>query len=585
MKKTISNFVVELIYELGSKTVFTLTGGMSMFINNAVAKHRNLRAVYCQHEQACVSSAEGYAKASNFTKAGFAVVTAGPGVSNTLTALISAYGDSTPLIVVAGQIKSKDIDTFGTRTHGIQEINSKAVITPVVKKFTRLSKKNFKKELVETISDAFKKRPGPVFIEIPLDIQAIEIDYKFKDIIKIKNIINKNISLNKNYNENKIHKALQKLLKSERPLLYIGNGVRIAGAENEILAFAKFHNIPCVFSWPSSDVSTISDPLNFGCPGPLASIYSNQILFEADLIIFLGARLDLLTTGFQRKEFGAQAKRFFIDVDNNELLKFKNFKKTTIINYDLRFIKELIKDYLNKKFLKKVNWLNESLRKKDQYLKREFTKLYNPKKINVYNLSRILSKISSNKIFIPTSSGYAIETFLRFFKPKKKTRVFIGAALGAMGTGLPFAIGASCFTNKQIVCLEADGGLMLNIQELATLKYLKPKKFILIILNNRGYESIRVSQGRHFNHIAGSDINSGLYLPNYQKIAKAFNLKYKKINNVKKMHLISNIIHNSIEPIIIDIFLDQGEYRGPSGKTIVSKSGKISSTSLKKIDW
>ena len=115
--------------------------------------------------------------------------------------------------------------------------------------------------------------------------------------------------------------------------------------------------------------------------------------------------------------------------------------------------------------------------------------------------------------------------------------------------------------------------------------FLNFKKFILIILNNRGYESIRVSQRKHFNHIAGSDINSGLYLPNYQKIAKAFNLKYKKINNVKKMHLISNIIHNAIEPIIIDIFLDQGEYRGPSGKTILSKSGKISSTSLKKIDW
>ena len=351
------------------------------------------------------------------------------------------------------------------------------------------------------------------------------------------------------------------------------------------MAFAKFHNIPCVFSWPSSDVSTISDPLNFGCPGPLASIYSNQILFGADLIIFLGARLDLLTTGFQRREFGNQALRFFVDVDNNELSKFKNFKNTTIINYDLRLIKRLIKDYFNKKFLKISNWHNESLKKKDKCLKEEFNKLYNPRKLNVYNLSRILSKISYNKIFIPTSSGYAIETFLRFFQPKKKNRVFIGAALGAMGTGLPFAIGASCFTSKQIVCLEADGGLMLNIQELATLKYLKPKKFILIILNNKGYESIRVSQKRHFNHIAGSDINSGLYLPNYQKIAKAFNLKYKKINNVKKMHLISNIIHNAIEPIIIDIFLDQGEYRGPSGKTIVSKSGKISSTSLKKIDW
>jgi acetolactate synthase-1/2/3 large subunit len=136
-KKTIASFAVDLIFEVGSSTVFTLTGGMAMFINNAVANHPRLKSVYCHHEQACVAAAEGYAKASNFTKAGFAVVTAGPGVSNTLTPLISAYGDSTPLIILAGQIKSEDIDTFGTRTHGIQEINSKAVISPVVKKFIR----------------------------------------------------------------------------------------------------------------------------------------------------------------------------------------------------------------------------------------------------------------------------------------------------------------------------------------------------------------------------------------------------------------------------------------------------------------
>ena len=144
-KKTIANFAVDLIFQMGSSTVFTLTGGMAMFINNAVATHRRLKAVYCHHEQACVAAAEGYAKASNFTRAGFAVVTAGPGVSNTITSLISANIDSAPLIVLAGQIKSEDIDIYGTRTHGIQEINSKAIITPVVKKFTRIKKKILRK--------------------------------------------------------------------------------------------------------------------------------------------------------------------------------------------------------------------------------------------------------------------------------------------------------------------------------------------------------------------------------------------------------------------------------------------------------
>jgi acetolactate synthase-1/2/3 large subunit len=155
-----------------------------------------------------------------------------------------------------------------------------------------------------------------------------------------------------------------------------------------------------------------------------------------------------------------------------------------------------------------------------------------------------------------------------------------------MGLGLPHAIGAACFTNtKKIICIEADGGLMLNIQELATLKYLNPKKFILIILNNRGYESIRVSQKRHFGHIAGCDLSSGLYIPNYKKISEIFNLKYTVISNRKMLHKLKNIILACKEPLIIEINIDLQEYRGPSVKTIVSSEGKIKSTTLNNINW
>ena len=145
----IASFAVDLIVETGSSTVFTLTGGMAMHINRAVAKHKTLKAVYCHHEQACVAAAEGFCKTKNFQNAGFAVVTAGPGVSNTLTSLISAYGDSTPVIVLAGQIKTQDIDTQGLRMHGIQEVKSKKIISPVVKKFSRLTASNYKKEVTK----------------------------------------------------------------------------------------------------------------------------------------------------------------------------------------------------------------------------------------------------------------------------------------------------------------------------------------------------------------------------------------------------------------------------------------------------
>ena len=341
-KKTIANFAVDLIFEMGSSTVFTLTGGMAMFINNAVVTHPRLRSVYCHHEQACVAAAEGYAKASKFTKAGFAVVTSGPGVSNTLTSLISAYGDSTPLIVLAGQIKSEDIDTYGTRTHGIQEINSRAIITPVVKKFTRVTKKNFKKELIKTICEVFIGRPGPVFIEIPLDIQAVELEYKLYEIIRLTKLIKFKIrKLNRNslINKRKINKAIRELLNAKRPLLYIGNGCKIAGVQSDLIRFARNHKIPCVFSWISSDILPFKDDLNFGCPGGLAPIYANKILSKSDTILFLGARLDLATTAFQRRDFGGQAKRIYVDVDKNELKKFEKFENSRVILFNLQQIK------------------------------------------------------------------------------------------------------------------------------------------------------------------------------------------------------------------------------------------------------
>ena len=208
------------------------------------------------------------------------------------------------------------------------------------------------------------------------------------------------------------------------------------------------------------------------------------------------------------------------------------------------------------------------------------------KNLNVYQVAKILSKVSSNKIFVPCSSGYAIETFVRFFKPDTNTLLFNGSALGSMGLALPHAIGAACLINtKKIICIEADGGLMLNIQELATLKYLNPKNFVLIILNNRGYESIRASQKRHFGHIAGSDLSSGLYIPDYKKISKVFNLKYNVIFNRKMLHKLKNIIIACKEPLIIEINIDLQEYRGPSVKTIVSSDGNIKSTTLNNIDW
>lgn len=579
---------MDLVAALGTRTVFSLTGGMAMHLNRVVASHAQLKPVYCQHEQACVAAAEGYAKASDFRRAGFAVITAGPGVSNSVTSLISAYGDSTPLIVLAGQIKTSDIDRYGTRTHGIQEIRSREIISPCVKCFVRLDSQNYRRDLIDTIVEAFKGRPGPVFIEIPLDVQGAPVEYSAADIASAVESIQRGVSeasdTNTGESRQALSLALDRLLKAKRPLLYVGNGCRIAGVENEVRGFIAKHEIPAVFSWLSFDILSNDEPWYFGCPGGLAPIYSNEILAHADFILFLGARLDLGTTAFQREAFGAQATRCFVDIDPSELAKFRGFPNSECILANLHSLPEAIADKASSKSAAEPSWLQWCTEKRKSYLREERERLAS-EKMTVYGIAGRLSRWSDGKVFVPASSGYAEETFSRFFNPGKGTRFFNGAALGSMGLGLPHAIGASFGSPRQVICLEADGGLMLNIQELATLSHYAPKGFVLFVLNNGGYESIRSSQTRYFGNVSGVDRETGLYIPDLAKVAEAFNLRYILVQSLDALDAVLAKVTPDDKPVIVDLRIEKYENRGPSVKTTIDKDGKPYTTPLAELSW
>jgi len=582
----IADFAVNLVAELGIHHVFTLTGGMAMHLNKAVYIHPTLTPIYCQHEQACVAAAEGYAKASKFRRAGFAVVTAGPGVSNTVTSLISAYGDSTPLIVLAGQIKTSDIDSFGTRSHGIQEINSKEIITPCVKTFVRLDAVNYRQQLKDGIISAFTGRPGPVFIEIPLDVQGMPIKSTFEDIANIARAIQSSIqSLSINVDDEKsLREPLLALLASSKPLLYIGNGIRISGQENAVIKFAEKNNIPMLFSWLSFDLIPGSHPLNFGCPGGLAPIYANQVLGSADTIVFLGARLDLGTTAFQRDSFGGQANRWIVDIDSTELSKFKGVSKTLCVQANLRSLTQTILGLSSYSSQANPDWLDCISKLRLDYCAAEKLRLQGFN-FNVYCVASALSAYADGKMFVSASSGYAEETFTRFFVPGAHTRFFNGAALGAMGMGLPNALGAAFGTTAPIMCMEADGGIMLNLQELSTLRHYAPPGFVLFILNNHGYESIRSSQQRHFGNTFGADVESGLFIPNFEEVAQAFRLDYICINSLERLLSFMDAFDPSAPPKVVDLQIEKFEYRGPSVKTIMDADGRPTTTPLTEITW
>jgi len=580
--KTIADYAVALSAALGPDTVFSLTGGMAMHLNRAVAAQPGLRAVYCQHEQAVVAAAEGYACASDFRRPGFAVVTSGPGVANTVTALLSAQGDSVPLIVLAGQIKTADIDPFGLRTHGPQEVPSEALLRPCVKRFQRVSKDHFRTELIEALAQAIGGRPGPVVIEFPLDVQgapvALGSDELEEDLGRVRALAEGEVKAEDG--ARRLAAVFSQLLTARRPLIYVGNGCRIAGAEAFIRDFIQTTGTPAVFSWLSYDIVPSGHDLHFGCPGGLAPISSNRILGEADEIVFLGARLDLATTAFQREGFGAQARRTFIDVDEAELRKFAGLANSAVLTVDLRAltrtpIPEAKAD---------PAWAAWCQAQHKTELAEERRRLSSDQ-LSVYTLCDRLSAWSSGRIVVPACSGYAAETFSRFFRPPEHGRIFCGAALGAMGFGLPLALGAAFASTKPVVCADADGGVMLNLQELATLKRAAPRGFILFIMNNDGYESIRMSQSRHFGGLFGADDASGVWIPSFEALSAAFDLPYLRVATLPALEAFLAGHDVAAPPVVVELMIGRSEPRGPAVKTVMHADGRMASTPLLEIDW
>jgi acetolactate synthase-1/2/3 large subunit len=579
-ERNIAAYAVDLAAALGPDTVFSLTGGMAMHLNRAVSTHPGLKAVYGQHEQACVAAAEGYAKAADFRRPGFAVVTAGPGVSNTVTALLSANGDSVPMIVLAGQIKREDINPFGVRTHGAQEIPSREVISPCVKRFVRLDATGFREALVDAYAEALGGRPGPVFVEIPLDVQGLPIPDGEAELAADLAAIRQRLA-------GEVEPAMQTalaeqitaLMQAERPLLYVGNGCRIAGVEDAVRRLVETLCVPAVFSWLSFDILPPDHLANCGCPGGLAPIHANRILGRADHILFLGARLDLGTTAFQRRGFGDQARRVFVDIDLAELSKFAGFENSQTVRADLRALPS--KTTTNPA---DPAWLAWCGTQRKAGLAEERQKLSSDV-MNVYAIAERLSAWAGPRVVVPASSGYAEETLTRFFAPPAGSRFFNGAALGAMGLGLPMAIGAAFGSDRKVVCVDADGGVMLNLQELATLSRYAPKGFILFILNNDGYESIRSSQTRHFGAVYGADEESGVFIPAFADLAQTFALRYARIATVDQLDAFLDAHDDDASPILAELIIARAEPRGPAVKTVIQPDGMPVTTPLAEIDW
>jgi acetolactate synthase-1/2/3 large subunit len=560
----LSDYVISIISEY-TKHVFLVSGGGCIHLVDSLSKS-NIELIPTLHEQGASIAAESYSQYTN--KIGVALVTTGPGSTNALTGVASAWLDSIPMLLLTGQVQNKDrVGNSGVRQMGFQEIDTIGIYKSITKYAVTISDpKMVKYNLEKALWLAMNGRPGPVVLDIPLDVQAAEIEPDELESF-YPNVIN--------YNLSNIKDISKKLSQAKRPILLVGNGVRLANALPEFYEFIEKTKIPVLTTWKALDLIEEEHPQYVGRPGGVGQRGANFNQQNSDFILVIGARLDHGQLAYQPQYFAREAIKCIVDIDKNEISKL-NINVDYPIEMDAKlFLKEL-NDNVDK--LNINEWLDfcKNLYKKypvilDEYL--DTTK----KNINNYAFIDALSHtMPENSLLIPGSSGACSEVTMQSLKCKNGTRVYNSEGLGSMGFGIPAAIGGCIASNKQeTICIDGDGGFFMNIQELELVyRYQLPIKFF--ILNNNGYGSIRITQNTHFGgNLVVSDSTSGLTLPSIELNAAAYKIPFMKIENQKNLKEDIKSVLNYPGPVICELTIDPDHKTFPKASVYKKEDGSF----------
>ena len=560
-----SEFIINYLQKKGLNTAFGITGGGAMFLNEAFRKQNNLNFIFMHHEQSAAMAAEAYYRASR--KPAILSVTSGPGGTNAVTGVIGAWIDSIPMIVISGQVESKDmILNSKTRQIGIQEANIKEIIKSITKYSKVLTKNSdIEFELSKAYKIATEGRPGPVWIDVPLDIQS-------KKFVK-KKIIKKIIKQNdySKIDKKKITQTLNLIKNSKRPLILVGNGVHISKAEKKFLIFLKKTKIPFISTWNASDIAPSENNFYFGRPGLFGNRTANFAVQSCDLLLIIGSRLSVPITGYQMKNFSPLSKKIFVDIDKSEIIK-RRLKTDLKFNNDIGAFLKNINKKISKKFRKKKIWIDK-LTKLKNYLDEDNKYKRNKNFVNSFRFINSLSKVLKGKENIVTDMGTSFTCTMQAFKTKKNQRLFTSSGIAAMGFGLPGIIGTFFADKKKIpVCISGDGGLMFNLQEFQTvINYKIPLK--LFIINNGGYLTMKLMQQKNFKKFVGADDKSGLTLPDFLKVAKSFSFKTIKLKNENNLNKNLKNILSSKRATVCEIVTPPLQELVPRVQTQMNKDG------------
>jgi len=575
----LSDYLVERIADAGINHIFMLPGGGAMHLNDSLGRCSRLEYVCNLHEQACAIAADAYSQYTG--NLGVCMVTTGPGGTNALTGVAASWMDSIPILTISGQVKRSDTASGrGVRQLGFQEIDIVSIVKPVTKyAVTVIEPTTIRYHFEKAVWTAQNGRPGPCWLDIPLDVQAADIEPAELTGFKSERQDNKS----DDELRTKVRHLIEILNSAKRPVILAGNGIRSAHALNHFQTLIDLLQIPVLTTWKAMDFLSDDHPLYVGRPGAVGQRGANFTQQNADCLITIGARLDFGQTAYNHSNFARSAQKIFIDIDPAELDKMDPQPTIPICADAGDFIRALLdqQTYINRSE-EWSKWLQKTKAWQQQYpiVLEEFRE--ETGYVNDYLLIELLGReMTADDLLIPGSSGACSERTMQAFKVRKGQRIFNSQGLGAMGFGLPAAIGGCIASQgRRTIMIEGDGGFAMNLQELETVKRLNlPIK--IIILNNQGYGSIRNTQNSYFEGRCYASCEAGgLTLPNWEKVAKTFTLPYHRLANQKNMDLSLKQILSTSGPVFCEVMVSPEQQTAPRVLSRKTKDGHMETTPM-----
>lgn len=552
---TVSEYIFDFLSSKGVDTAFVVTGGQAMWLNDALAKNKKIRSVFCHHEQSCGMSADAYGRITN--KLGLAVVTAGPGSINVVNGLVGGWTDSSPMMVVSGQSALSCVEyqeKSGIRQYGIQGIFIRPFVEKACKYFVTVDDPTKIRYYLEKAYYLAKNgRPGPVWIDVPLDIQRMQVPetltYGF---------VPEKSGMHANERQKVAAQTVELLSRATRPVIIAGQGIRLSGAVGLLREFMEKMRIPLITTRLGIDLIESDHELYVGRPGNYGERSANFAIQNADVILAIGSRLSTASVGHDACQFGKHAKKIVVDIDQKELDKPGITIDLKINDDAAAFIKSLLELVVHTEQINKEAWVKQCNAWKNNYpVVLEEYKNTGEERINSYYLVEKISEQADKDYMIMVDTGSCFHVACQAWKIKKDQRFLTTGGLSSMGYWVA-GIGACVANNcSKTIIITGDGSFQMNIQDIATIAYNRlPIK--IFIFNNNGYLLIRQTQHNYMeDRLYGEGPLSGVWCPDAMKIAEAYGIKGIRITHASELEDKIKEVLNYEGPVICDVLTQE----------------------------